>query len=216
MAAITNWVSYYRANRSDGGTIEALYALDDEELAEIASGHNNNVSAFRTTITNSGGGNVLLVPGSKGFVHFLHHQGFATTPHLGGETILGFIQGNFSASPFKVIRRPSEAVTLIDQGRSETRVKSAPTACPTLGAILGAQGKDAFATLPGEIDTLADRPNHLFIHLRMFTKADGPKTMRSKELAWALVNQLNAALTRQEPTKNKPKRAKNKRSSKFS
>jgi hypothetical protein len=66
MAAITNWVSYYRANRNDGDTIEALYALDDEELAEIASGHNNNVSALRTTIANSGGGNVLLVPGSKG------------------------------------------------------------------------------------------------------------------------------------------------------
>jgi hypothetical protein len=195
MAAITNWVSYYRANRKDGGTIEALYSLDDEELAEIASGHNNDVGALRTTIANSGGGNVLLVPGPKGFVHFLH-QGFATTPHLGGETILGFVQGNFSASPFKVIGRPSEAVTPIDQGWSATRVKSAPTACPTLGAILGAQDKDAFATLPGELDTLADRPNHLFIHPRMFTKADGPKTMRSKELAWALVTHLNEALTK--------------------
>jgi hypothetical protein len=44
MAAITNWVSYYRDNSSDGGTIQALvYAFDDEELAEIAAGHNNEV-----------------------------------------------------------------------------------------------------------------------------------------------------------------------------
>jgi hypothetical protein len=33
MASSTDWTSYYRTNRSDGGTIEALYALDDEELA---------------------------------------------------------------------------------------------------------------------------------------------------------------------------------------
>ena len=102
MAASSDWVSYYRANRSDGGTLEALYALDDEELAEISKSHNNDVGAIRTTIANSGGGNVLLVTGPKGLVNFLH-QGFATTAHLGGATILGFIQGNFSSSPVKTL-----------------------------------------------------------------------------------------------------------------
>jgi hypothetical protein len=81
MAASTNWVSYYRANRQDGGTIESLYAFDDEELADISKGHNNDVSALRTTIANSGGGNFILAPGSKGTVNFLH-QGFVTTRHL--------------------------------------------------------------------------------------------------------------------------------------
>ena len=163
MAASTDWVSYYRANRSDGGTIEALYAFDDEELAETSNkGHNNDVNALRTTIASSGGGNVLLVPGPKGIVNFLH-QGFATTTHLGGATILGFIQGNFSVSPFKVLARPADATLPIDHGRSTTRGKTTPTACPTLVAIFGASDEDAFVALPGEVDTLANRPNHLFV-----------------------------------------------------
>jgi hypothetical protein len=129
MAASTDWTSYYRTNCSDGGTIEALYAFDDEELAEISKGHSNDVVAFRTTIASSGGGNILLVPGPKGFVSFLH-QGFATTTHLGEATILGFIQGNFSASPFKVIGRPTNAVIPIDKGRTLTRGKTTLIACP--------------------------------------------------------------------------------------
>ena len=203
MAASTDWVSYYRTNRGDGGTIEALYAFDDEELAEISKGHNNDVGAFRTTIASSGGGNVLLVPGPKGIVNFIH-QGFATTTHLGGATILGFIQGNFSTSPFKVISRPADAVLPIDHGRTTTRGKTTPTACPSLATIFGSRDEEAFAVLKGEVDTLADRPNHLFIHPRIFTKADGPKTMRSKKLASAIVQQLteelNAADTEQERT----------------
>ena len=130
MAASTDWVSYYRANQADGGTIEALHAFDDEELAEISKGHNNDAGKLRATIAGSGGGNIVLVPGPKGFVNFLH-QGFATTTHLGGDMILGFIQGNFSTSPFKVIGRPADAVIPIDHGRAKTRGKTAPTACPT-------------------------------------------------------------------------------------
>jgi hypothetical protein len=125
MAATTNsdWVSYYRNNQGDKGTIEALYlySLDDGELAEISKTHNNNnnAGALRTTIANSRGGDFLLVPGSKGTVKILH-QGFATTTHLGGATILGSIQGNFSSSPFKTLSNPAEAVLPIDQGRVTT------------------------------------------------------------------------------------------------
>jgi hypothetical protein len=115
MASSTDCTSYYRTNRSDGGTIEALYALDDEELAEISKGHSNDVVAFCTTIAGSGGGGILLVPGLKGFVSFLH-QGLATTIHLGGATILGFVQGNFSTSPFKVIGRPADADNISIRG----------------------------------------------------------------------------------------------------
>ena len=90
-ATTTDWVSYYRANRGDGGTIEALYALDDDDLAEIAKNHNNDSKALWTTIAGSSGGtNFLLVPGAKGIVKFLHH-GFSTTTHLGGQMILCFI-----------------------------------------------------------------------------------------------------------------------------
>jgi hypothetical protein len=197
MAANTtsDWVSYYRNNHGDKGTIEALYALGDDELADIAKGHNNNVGALRTTIACSGGGNFLLVPGSKGIVKFLH-QGFSSTTHLGGPTILGFIQGNFTSSPFKAISNPAEAVLPIDQGRVTTRGKeSAPTACPKLASIFGAKSEEEFVALTGEVDTLADRPNHLFIHPRIFTRADGPRTIQAKSLAFALIKQFNQDLT---------------------
>jgi hypothetical protein len=194
MAASTDWASYYRTNRSDGGTIKALYAFDDEDFAKISKGHSNDVVAFRTTIASSGGGNILLVPGPKGFVSFLH-QGFATTTHLGGATILGFIQGNFSASPFKVVGRPTDAVIPIDKGRASARGKTTPTACPTLVATFGMTDEGTFAALPGEVDKLANRPNHLFIHPRLFTKAGGPKAMRSKTLVWAVIKELLEELT---------------------
>ena len=83
----TDWVSCYRANRGDGGTIDALYALDDDELADIAKSHNTDSGTLRTTIASSGGANFLLVPGPKGIVKFQHH-GFSTT------MILCFIQGS--------------------------------------------------------------------------------------------------------------------------
>jgi hypothetical protein len=76
----TDWISYCRSNRGDGGTIEALFNLDDDDLADISKGNCNNVEAFRSTIANSGGGNFLLIPGSKGTVHFLH-QGFVSTSY---------------------------------------------------------------------------------------------------------------------------------------
>jgi hypothetical protein len=59
-AAITDWISYYRSNRGDGGTIEVPFSLDDDEFAEISKSHYNDIRAFRSTlIGNSGGGNFL-------------------------------------------------------------------------------------------------------------------------------------------------------------
>jgi hypothetical protein len=46
--------------------------------------------------------------------------------------LLGFVQGNFTTSPFKVIGHPADAVILIDRGRSHNTTKTAPAACPTL------------------------------------------------------------------------------------
>ena len=126
MAASTNWVSCYLDNHHEGGSIKSLYDFDDDELAEISKGHCNDVGALRTTIANSGGGNILLTPGPKGTVNFLH-QGFATTPKLGGATILAFIQGNFRSSPFKVISRPDDIVIPVARTNSQLcREKSKP------------------------------------------------------------------------------------------
>ena len=190
MAAAADWVFHCRARREDNGTIEARCAPNDEQLAEISKGNNNDVAKLRSTIANSGGGNFLLVPGSKGTVKFLH-QGLATTTHLGGETVLGFVQGNFSSSPFKVLANPSEATLPVDLGRSATRGKTEPAACPTRASFFGAAGPDAFANPPGESEgTLANRPNHLFLHPRIFTKSDGPKSIRAKALAWGPIEHL--------------------------
>jgi hypothetical protein len=38
-------------------------------------------------------------------------------------------------------------------------------------------------------------PNHLFVHPRIFARADGTKTMRAKELAWEVIKQLATELT---------------------
>ena len=110
--------------------------------------------------------------------------------------ILCFIQGNFSSFPFTVICRPSEAIQPIDQGRVTTHGKdTGPTACSTLVEMLGATNQDAFAALTGnQGDTLANRPNHLFIHPRIFTKADGPRTIRAKALAYVIIDELNSDL----------------------
>ena len=77
----TDLVSYYRANCGDRDSMEALNALDDDKLADIAKRHNNDSGAICTTIASSGGANFMLVPGPKGIMKFLHH-GFSTTTHL--------------------------------------------------------------------------------------------------------------------------------------
>ena len=124
-AASADWISCHRSNRSDGGTVEALFDLDDDDFAEISKGHCDNVGAFRSTVANSGGGNFLLIPGSKGTVHLLH-QGFASATNLGGATILGFIQGKFSSSPFKTIVRPSDAVPPVNLNKLGRSQKGRP------------------------------------------------------------------------------------------
>ena len=148
---------------------------------------------YVTTIASSGGTNFLLAPGVKGSVKFLHHGFSTTTTHLGGTMILCFLQGNFSSSPFKAICHPSKAVQPIDQGRSTTRGKdTGPTACPTLAAMFAVTDQDKFAALPGDHqeDTLVNRPNHLFIHPRILTKANCPRKGRAKPLAYAIIEQL--------------------------
>jgi hypothetical protein len=88
MAASTDWVTYYRSNRTDGGTIEApcLYGLDDGDLTGISKGCVGDPDGLRNTIAGSGGGVILLIPGKKGIFHILH-QGFATMTRLGGEQL---------------------------------------------------------------------------------------------------------------------------------
>ena len=66
---------------------------------------------------------------------------------------------------------------------------------PYPAALFGGTAQYEFAALSGgEEDTLANRPNHLFIHPRIFTKADGPRTGSAEALAYAIIEQLNLEL----------------------
>ena len=61
--------------------------------------------------------------------------------------------------------------------------------------MFGVTDQDEFAALTGkQEDTLADRPNHLFVHPRIFAKANGPRTSRRKALAYAIMEQLSLEL----------------------
>jgi hypothetical protein len=146
MAPSAEWISHHRSNRGDGGAIEALFNLDDDEFAQVSKGHCNNVEALHSTIANSGGGEFLLTPGVKGTVHLLH-QGFASATTPGGATILGFIQRKFSSSPFKTIVRPADVVLPIDQGRAVTCGQASPSACPALKSVFSVSNANEFAAL---------------------------------------------------------------------
>jgi hypothetical protein len=62
-------------------------------------------------------------------------------------------------------------------------------------SIFAASSGDEFTALPGAVGTLENRPNHFFVHPRIFTRADKPKTIRSKVLAWGMIKQINDELT---------------------
>jgi hypothetical protein len=62
-------------------------------------------------------------------------------------------------------------------------------------SIFAASSGDEFAALPEEVETLENRPNQLFVHPRIFARADRPKTIRSKVLAWGMIKQIDDELT---------------------
>jgi hypothetical protein len=95
----------------------------------------------------------------------------------------------------QLIQKSIDAVIPINQGRASTRGKTTAIACPTLVATFGATDEETFAALPGEVNKLTNRPNHLLIHPQLFTKAGGPKATRSKTLAWAIIKELSKELT---------------------
>jgi hypothetical protein len=103
---------------------------------------------------------------------------------------LGFVQGKFSSSTFKTIVRPPDAARPTDQGRTVTRGQATPAVCPTIKSIFSVSDADDFAALPGEIDTLDGMPIHIFVHPRIFTRMDGIRTARSKDLAWDIIEQI--------------------------
>jgi hypothetical protein len=173
----TDWAAYYKANRNDRGALQNLFIYEDDELAEIAKNHLDDANDLTSTITGSGGANVLVVPSEqKGFVEVVH-QGFTCSLRLGGEQLLTFIHGNLSGSPFKTLD-PRQAVEHIGEARTVTRTAVNGAMSPKPESYFGISKETEFGSLPAEdCDVLhQDRRNHLFIHPRHFITLGGPKS----------------------------------------
>jgi hypothetical protein len=104
---------------------------------------------------------------------------------------LTFVHGNLSGSSFKVLD-PKAAVAGIDASRTVTR--NAPTGLlsPKPEAYFGAKNEAEFGVLPAEDCTvLQGRPNHMFIHPRLFMAMEEPKSARARTLAAEIIDELN-------------------------
>jgi hypothetical protein len=146
--------------------------LATTDLGRLAAGTKTHLVKFTDTITGSAFRDMILVPGSDGHVHILHHGFSCVTPN--GPAMI-FIQGNLSdCSYFKILPRgPAvEQIKVAGGTRSRTTTK-----CPTLEDKLGAASPEAFKDSPppptqGSL-TLHQHPNHLMINPDVFVMANG-------------------------------------------
>jgi hypothetical protein len=194
MAAInpTDWASFYKSNRNDGGVIQNLFAYEDDELADISKNHLGDPASLTTTIAGSGEANLLLVPSAtrKKDVEVIH-QGFASSLQLGGDVFLAFVHGNLSGSAFKVLN-PTAAVEGIGVTRVATRNATTGILSPKPESYFGVNNEDEFSSLLADGSTaLQDRPNHIFLHPKHFIMMNGPKSKRAKSFAITVIRELN-------------------------
>ena len=178
----STWLAFYWRNRDDNGAFQKLATTDLGRLAELTKTHLDDALAFMDRITGSAFGNMLLVPGSLGRVHILHHGSSCATP--AGPAFLIFIQGNLSdCSYFKILPHNSA----IEQIKGTMGTRSGTTNCPTLAAMLGAVSEGEFMILPAEAtsNVLQLQPNHLMINPDVFVMANGAPTVAAKTLAAA-------------------------------
>jgi hypothetical protein len=190
----TDWTAFYESKKDDGGFVESLFALDDDELADISLSHLDDGGAFTTTIAGSGGTNFIVIPSTiKGKVEVLH-QGFASSLHLGGEVILAFIHGNLSGSPFKIL---SSLAVVEGIGTHRTATRQATRAT---GGVLSPAPEDYFgvdseaefrALSAADCTVLQKRPNHMFFHPKHFIKQNGPKSKSAASFALSIIATLN-------------------------
>jgi hypothetical protein len=188
----TTWVSFYNKNREDGGAVEALFDQSDTDLSVITKGHMDDRSKFIATITGSDGANALLVPSEKKNTVEWIHQGLAMNLQFGGDTLLAFVHGNLSSSPFKLIDIEA-AVSLIEAkmpGKS-TRKSAARAKSPNPESYFGISDEADFVALPAEdCNALQGHPNHLLIHPSYFLNCDGPRSSRASSMATSIILQL--------------------------
>ena len=197
MVSVTpsTWLAFYGRNRDDNGAFQKLATTDLGRLAALTKSHLENALAFTDTITGSAFGNMILVPGSDGCVHILHHGFSCVTPS--GPALI-FIQGNLSdCSYFKILPRgPAvEQIRVAGGTRSRTTTK-----CPTLKDMLGADSSEAFKALPAQGSLiLLQHPNHLMINPDVFVMANGASIIAAKVLAFSIISWFRGDQDENEP-----------------
>jgi hypothetical protein len=183
------WTAFYARNREDEGAIQTIFEEDLQDLVERTTDHFEQPGKFADTIAGSANANMLIVPGTKGMMNILHH-GFVSGGRDGLALI--FAQGNLSdCAYFKVLDR-NEATTQakVTNGRRITIMN-----CPSLERMLEAVTADEFVNLEAQGNTiLRQKPNHVMIHPAVFFIADGAATVRSKELAITIIENLRVDL----------------------
>ena len=179
------WTAYYARNREDEGAIQELFEADLQDLVDQTTSHFESPGLFADAVAGSANANMIIVPGPKGVMNILHH-GFVSGGRDGLALI--FVQGNLSdCAYFKVLDR-TEATTQakVTQGRRTTIMN-----CPSLAAMLAAGTADEFVNLEAQGNTiLRQKPNHIMLHPVVFFIANGEATVRSKELAIAVIENL--------------------------
>ena len=199
------WTAFYARHREDEGAIQTLFEEDLQDLVDRTTGHFEQPGKFADTIAGSANANMLIVPGTKGMMNILHHAGFVSGGRDGLALI--FVQGNLSDCAYVKVLDRNEATTQakVTNGRRITIMN-----CPSLVRMLEAVTADEFANLEAQGNTiLRQKPNHVMVHPAVFFIADGAASVRSKELAIAIIDNLRVDLEEddEEETDKKGKEA---------
>ena len=151
-------MEFYERNRDDGGAVQRLFRTNLTQFTVTTANHLDDPARLSDTFAGSNYGNMILVPGTTGFMQVLH-RGFVHSGEIGEPSVIIAVQGNLSEAALRVI--PKQAIVL--KAGNNTGLRSAP-ACPTLESFLGVETAEEFCALaPAGNGILKSMPNHIFI-----------------------------------------------------
>lgn len=197
-AATALWTDFYERNKGDGGPFQTLFETNTRALTAKTTKHTSSVNKLTESITGSGYGNMMLVPGEPGRVQVIHH-GFATETN--GEFALVFIQGNLTdGSIFKVLPRDEVVEPIAEfpededdaDGAQGVAARNAPG---YLSLIEVDNAQDFGELLPEENEVLMNLPNHFLIHPKVFALTLGARSIPSRDLAFAIIRRIIGPFT---------------------
>lgn len=191
----TPWNDFYYRNKKDGGPIQKLFETHTGKWTNYTTMNISNIHRLTECITDSGGGNMMLIPGESGWVRVIHH-GFAT--EIEGKCCLVFVEGNRmdDCATFKVLPR-EEAVEPVsttapeDHDNAKGRMGRAAKLAPSFLSLMEVGDANEFGELLAEDnDVLLELPHHFLIHPKVFALTMGAKAMQSRHLAFEIINQI--------------------------